>query len=146
MLNGYREGHRYTQNPRILINAYTVAATPFGVVEGHVSVPNQVLGGFHDLIPLCNPKTHRHIPRDFQDPVFQRPSKESFFSSILKDLSEDAGVLVKAAIEAPGELKEAIRDTAPKGSQEALKKYMTQALGWPAKRLNHAWSEVSACL
>jgi len=92
-----------------------------------------------------SPKTHREIPTDLSDPVFHHPAEESWLSSFMRDLGEDARVLVNACIEAPAELVDILRPQAPKTSRRALRSYMKKQ-GWDTDRLNLAWEEVSASL
>lgn len=93
-----------------------------------------------------NPKTHRHIPTDMTDPVFEVEAKEPWLPSLLRELNEDAKLLVIAALEAPGELAYIIRDRAPSSSRYALCNYMKNTLGWNDNQLNTAWMEVAECL
>lgn len=93
-----------------------------------------------------DPKTHRHIPTDFTSPIFEVEAKESWFPKLLRELNDDAKLLVMSAIEAPNELNSIVRERAPKASKEALLQYAVDTLGWDANRINLAWSEVAECL
>lgn len=98
---------------------------------------------------LCiNKATHRHVPTDFTEKKndIVAPVKDNWFATLVRELSEDAGLLVRAACEAPGELASVVRDTAPKKSRKALHKYLAKTLGWNKVRINSAWKEVELCL
>ena len=96
---------------------------------------------------MCiNPKTHRDIPTDFTDPIFETPAHEPYLIGLFRELGEDAKCLIDTAIEAPGELQNVIRERAPKSSQRALREYMQTTLCWDDTRLSTAWLEVAECL
>lgn len=94
---------------------------------------------------LCiDPKTHREIPTDFTDPIYDQPVKSSVLS-FLKELSEDALFLISTTNESPGELFSVIRESAPATSRKALKKYMEYTIGWEIDRISNAWNEIAEC-
>lgn len=96
---------------------------------------------------LCiNPKTHRHIPTPPEDNVFERPEEEKWFPSLLKELTEDSILLVRAIVEAGSELDGILKERAPRSSAKKLKRYYTENFNWSKERMNRAWSEVQGVL
>ena len=92
------------------------------------------------------PSRHRLVFTDPQDNIFVVKAQENWFSSFLKMVGEDAGLLARAAVEAPEELHHAVRERAPVGSKKALKSYMEENFGWGDVEFNKAIGELSACL
>ena len=96
---------------------------------------------------MCEHKgTHRHIPTDFTDPIFETASKGSWVSNFLNELSEDASFLARTALEAPKELQHILSDTAPMTSKKHLRKYMKNTKEWTEKRIEKTWGELEECL
>lgn len=93
-----------------------------------------------------NPKTHRNIPTEVEDPVFDRAEPESWLTSFLRGLGEDAEFLITAILEAPGELGNVIRNSPPRESRRTLKKHMKKTWGWTLPRWESAWNEIKANL
>ncbi len=102
---------------------------------------------FYQMLSFCtSPSAHRDIPTDDEDPIFERAEEESWLCSFLRGLSEDAEFLVGAMLEAPGELKNIVRESAPKASRKFLRRYMRRELQWDAERIEKTWEEVKLCL
>lgn len=102
---------------------------------------------YYQMLSFCtNPVTHRDIPTPEEDPVFERLEEESWLNGFLRRLSEDAELLVKAVIEAPEELKNIVRESAPKASCKFLRRYMRRKFHWDAERIEKTWEEVKLCL
>jgi hypothetical protein len=96
---------------------------------------------------LCiDPRPSREVPMDVTDPVFAVEAREPWLPNFLRELGEDALLLVTSALESSLELKIIISETAPVTGQRAIKKYANKVLGWNPQRVNHAWKEISACL
>ncbi len=93
-----------------------------------------------------NVKMHRDIATEKDSSVFFHMEQKNWLPNFLRELSEDAHLLATATLEAPGQLNDVIRQTAPKTSQKALRRYMKDVLKWDNIRINIAWKEVSACL
>ena len=102
---------------------------------------------YYQMLSFCtNPVTHRNIPTDDEDPIFERTEEESWLGSFLRELSEDAEFLVGAVLEAPGELKNIVRESAPKSTQKRLRRYMRRELQWDVERIEKTWEEVKSWL
>lgn len=102
---------------------------------------------YYQMLSFCtSPSAHRDIPTDDKDPIFERAEEESWLCSFLRELSEDAEFLVGAVLEAPGELKNIVRESAPKASRKFLRRYMRRELQWDAERIEKTWEEVKLCL
>ena len=102
---------------------------------------------YYQMLSFCtSPSAHRDIPTDDEDPIFERAEEESWLCSFLRELSEDAEFLVGAVLEAPGELKNIVRESAPKASRTFLRRYMRRELQWDAERIEKTWEEVKLCL
>lgn len=92
-----------------------------------------------------NPARYRHIPTDFDDPIFMIPMRDSWFTKLMRDLEGDASTLVKIIINSPSEICDLIKKEAPKGSKKAIYQYLKKQ-GWEVWRINRAWHEVKECL
>lgn len=102
---------------------------------------------YYQMLSFCtNPVTHRDIPTDDEDPIFERAEEESWLGSFLRELSEDAEFLVGAVLEAPGELKNIVRESAPKSTQKRLRRYMQSEMQWDVERIERTWEEVKSWL
>jgi len=102
---------------------------------------------YYQMLSFCtSPSAHRDIPTDDEDPIFERAEEESWLNGFLRRLSEDAEFLVGAVLEAPGELKNIVRESAPKASRTFLRRYMRRELQWDAERIEKTWEEVKLCL
>jgi len=103
----------------------------------------KVLYGWMKNVAI-HPRQFDTFATDHTDPVFETEARTDF-SGFISELREDAKLLVRAVIEAPGELGDLLRPRAPVASQKALRKYMTKQ-GWSEGRIESAWLEVAECL
>ncbi len=102
---------------------------------------------YYQMLSFCtSPSAHRDIPTDDEDPIFERAEEESWLCSFLRELSEDAEFLVGAVLEAPGELKNIVRESAPKSTQKRLRRYMQSEMQWDVERIERTWEEVKSWL
>jgi RNA polymerase sigma factor (sigma-70 family) len=102
---------------------------------------------YYQMLSFCtNPVTHRDVPTPEEDSVFERAEEESWLGSFLRELSEDAEFLVGAVLEAPGELKNIVRESAPKSTQKRLRRYMQSEMQWDVERIERTWEEVKSWL
>ena len=109
------------------------------------------LGSIRQLITRCFlsapvPLPIGNIPTDDEDPIFERAEEESWLCSFLRELSEDAEFLVGAVLEAPGELKNIVKESAPKSTQKRLRRYMQSEMQWDVERIERTWEEVKSWL
>jgi hypothetical protein len=96
---------------------------------------------------LCiDPRPAREVPMDITDPVFAVEAREAWLPGFLRELGEDALLLVTSALESSQELKTIISETAPVTGQRSIKKYASKVLGWSPQRVGLAWKEINACL
>lgn len=96
-----------------------------------------------------NPKVHRHVPVDFEDPesgFSELPCKESWLSRVFREIGEEARAMIEIALEAPEELADEIRTSAPVSSGKALRAYMIDVMDWTPKKVEKIWREIQTCL
>lgn len=102
---------------------------------------------YYQMLSFCtNPVTHRDVPTPEEDSVFERIEEESWLNGFLRRLSEDAEFLVGAVLEAPGELKNIVKESAPKSTQKRLRRYMQSEMQWDVERIERTWEEVKSWL
>jgi hypothetical protein len=97
---------------------------------------------------LCTkPKLHDMIPHEPASMVFEQPiNSEPWLMSFFRELGEDAYLLARVALEAPGELSQIIQENNRRESRKAIKVHMKNTHNWDKSRLESAWQEIAECL
>lgn len=78
--------------------------------------------------------------------VKEKTAPEDKLLKILTDLSDEARSLVHLILNAPTEFADVVCPKTRKRGRRAIRSYITDELGWSAKKLWFAWQEVQACL
>jgi len=105
---------------------------------------------YFSMLTYCI-KPYKEIPTDLynneeKNPFIQKEAKTSWIKNFLNELFEEERHLIKIILEAPEELFNIIRPSAPVHSMEALKRYMIDVYDWTTEDFNVICNEIQACL
>lgn len=105
---------------------------------------------WHRMSNHCRNKDRvHHTLIDFQDEErpFDVPAKAEFWlTRLCSEISDEAKALIQIVLEAPEELGDTLRTSAPLTSAKALRAYMIDALDWTPEKVDTVWREVELCL
>lgn len=103
------------------------------------------------LMSYCAPWRRRHrrellfINLPTSRPPERFVHRESGLASLLRSLGEDAAIVVRIICDAPAEIADELKPSAPVRSRRLVREYL-RGQGWDEVRLDQAWKEVASCL